>query len=345
MAKDVIVKIDLQKAVGKAGFGIPLILATLQSSDVAYTECSDVEEVRTLFPDTVVEDVTTEHVVTQAAKLLFMQKDRPEKIAVCGSTSKATVALPKIWNNDWRQLLVPTIGTSGEDSIVEISNYVEAQGDKMYFCSIDDFSDIQVSSGTDPKSNDRTVVFFYDVAGAPVCPEAAVVGATAGLEAGSFTYKNIVIKGLTPCTKTDAELTTIHNAGCITLVKKAGEIVTSEGITLSGEYIDIIDSEDWIIKDMEYGIQKTLIALPKVPYDNRGIAILESQCATTLKRAFNMGMVAVDDNGLPAYATDFKKRSEVDAGDRAERKYLGGSFEFDLAGAIHNVHIKGTIIV
>ena len=100
MAKDVIVKIDLQKAAGKAGFGIPLILATLQNNDVGYTECSDVEEVRKLFPDTTVEDVTTEHVVTQAAKLLFMQNDRPEKIAVCGSISKATDALPKIWDKD-----------------------------------------------------------------------------------------------------------------------------------------------------------------------------------------------------------------------------------------------------
>ena len=138
---------------------------------------------------------------------------------------------------------------------------------------------------------------------------------------------------------------TMHNAGCITLLRKAGETVTSEGITLSGEYIDIVDSKDWIIKDMEYGIQKTLIQLPKVPYDNTGIGILESQCATTLKRAFGMGMIAVNDEGLPAYYTSFKKRSEVDAGDRTVRKYLGGSFGFDLAGAIHNVHINGTIIV
>lgn len=345
MAKDVIVKITLDKPITKVGLGIPLILATLQNSAVPYTECSNLEEVRALFPDTTVQDVTTEHVVTQAASLLFMQNNRPEKIAVCGVTGKATASLPSIWNKEWRQLLIPTIRTTGEDSIPVISNYIEAQGDKMFFCSIDDYSDIQVSSGLDPKSNERTVVFFYDLEGAPVCPEAAIVGATAGFEAGSFTYKNIVIKGLTPLTKTDAEISTMHAAGCITLLKKAGEIVTSEGITLSGEYIDIIDSKDWIIKDMEYGIQKTLIQLPKVPYDNTGIAILEAQCATTLKRAFAMGIIAVDDEGLPAYSTHFLKRSEVDPGDRTVRKYLGGSFKFDLAGAIHNVTINGVIMI
>lgn len=343
--KDVIVKISLQKPITAVGFGIPLILATIQNKDVPYTECTNIEEVRALFPDTTVEDVTTEHVVTQAASLLFMQNDRPEKIAVCGTTKKATAIFPEIWNQDWRQLLIPTLGTDGEDGIPVISNYIEAQGDKLFFCSIDNYDDIHVTSGISCEENERTVVFFYDKEGAPVCPEAAIVGATAGLTAGSFTYKNMVIKGLTPLDKTDAEVTTMHNAGCITLLKKAGEIVTSEGITLGGEYIDVIDSQDWIIKDMEYGIQKTLIQLPKVPYDNTGIAILESQCATTLKRAFGMGIIAVNDEGLPAYATNFKKRSEVDAGDRTVRKYLGGSFTFDLAGAIHNVTINGTIVV
>lgn len=343
--KDVIVKITLKKPITAVGFGIPLILATLQNNDVPYTECGNVEEVRALFPDTTVEDVTTEHVVTQAASLLFMQNNRPEKIAVCGSTLKATSILPTIWDKDWRQLIIPTLNIEGEDTIPVISNYIEVQNDKMFFCSIDNFEDIQIIEGISPENNERTVVFYYDVEGAPVCPEAALVGATAGFDAGSFTYKNIVIKGLTPCTKTDGEVTTIHTAGCITLLKKAGEIVTSEGIVLSGEYIDIVDSKDWIIKDMEYGIQKTLIALPKIPYDNVGIGIIEAQCATTLKRAFNMGIIATNDEGLPAYSTNFKKRSEVDAGDRTVRKYLGGSFTFDLAGAIHNVTINGTIEV
>ena len=96
---------------------------------------------------------------------------------------------------------------------------------------------------------------------------------------------------------------------------------------------------------MEYGCQKTLIQLPKIPYDNVGIGILESQCATTLKRAFAMGMIAVDDEGLPAYSTNFAKRSEVDPGDRTVRRYLGGKFSFDLAGAIHNATINGIIMI
>ena len=344
MVKDIVVKISLQKPIPKVGLGIPLILATIQSKDTPYTECSDIEEVRKLFPDTVVEDVTTEHVVTQAASLLFMQNDRPEKIAVCGTTKKATAALPDIWNEDWRQLIIPTIGTSGEDNIPTISTYIETKGEKMFFCSISNLTDLATES-TDITSNERTAVLFYDLENAPVCPEAAIVGATAGRDAGSFTYKNIIIKGLKPLNKTDAEVTTIHNAGCFTILKKCGDIVTSEGITLSGEYIDIVDSKDWIIKDMEYGCQKTLIQLPKIPYDNVGIGILESQCATTLKRAFAMGMIAVDDEGLPAYSTNFAKRSEVDPGDRTVRRYLGGKFSFDLAGAIHNATINGIIMI
>lgn len=86
--------------------------------------------------------------------------------------------------------------------------------------------------------------------------------------------------------------------------------------------------------------------MPKVPYDNAGIAMLENVCLTVLKEAANMGMVAYDtESGSYLYSTDYALREDQSSTDRVERKYVGGKFSFGLAGAIHTVVVNGEISI
>lgn len=332
MISDVKVIISTKKVPGKRAFGMPLLLASMETAAVLYTVCANIDEVKKVFPETTP--------TYKAAATLFMQDNAPSKIAVCGSTEKATTALEKEWDKDWRQLILVSNEKEGDDTFDVISTYIEAKKDKMFFAHISDV----IAITTAIKKNERTVAFCHK-GGADTFPQAALVGATAGLDTGSFTYKNTILKGVESEVFTDAELDAIHAAGAICFLAKAGDNVTSEGKVLSGEYVDIIDSKDYVVKNIEYSIQKVLNSAKKIPYDNNGIAMLESATINVLKDAYNKGMIAIKEDGMPDYSSTFATRDNTAASDRAERKYLNGSFSFGLAGAIHNVEIHGEIII
>lgn len=470
MVSDVKVKVSLAKIVKKLGFGYPLILEGCADEDVPYTECADLDEVGELFNE--------QQEVYQAAKLLFMQENSPAKIAVCASTKKFSEAIPEIYDKEWRQLIVTSVGktreipgdpipavpavaaetsatvqeheiivknsagaiangivisiaageeeskaewtgnhtitvtlqntqttitgeqlkdllnastaavgvtppsgvngnfqvtiggdedsttvdasqstveivfpemadgtaeipeqpttlTEYEDDIKTIAEYMEAKGNKQYWTS--------VNTTQSPLSGyDRTNVIYYNMQDDVKFPEAAVLGTVAGKKVGSFTVKNQIVKGLRPMTnRTEYREADACNYICI--LEKAGDIVTSEGKAVSGEYIDIIDSKDWIIMQIEYQSQKALNNNDKLPYDNNGIAVLENICVNVLQEAYNNGMIAVSDDGVPLFSTNYGSRSESTVTDRAERRYTLGRFSFTLAGAIHLVEITGVI--
>lgn len=331
MALDVKVIIDQKKILTGAGFGIPLLFAGQNPSEVPYTECSNIDEVKLLFPDGTK--------LATAATLLFGQSVPPAKIAVMGGVSNALTELPKVWDLGWRQLVICTDGGT-EDSIKDIAAYVESKGDKIYFASVSDLADVTGASKA-ITGYDRVFCLYHP--DDEDCPEAAVVGATAGLKVGSFTYKNLTIAGLSPAQLTDTQVQAAHQLGCYCIVSKAGDTVTTEGKAASGEYLDVVDSKDFIIGEIEYRTQRTLNNASKVSYDNNGIALLESICVNVLADAFINGIIAVNDKGLPDYSVDYAPRSQTQESDRHDRRYVEGRFTFALAGAVHDAVIHGTI--
>ncbi|WP_205628791.1 hypothetical protein, partial [Acinetobacter baumannii] len=71
--------------------------------------------------------------------------------------------------------------------------------------------------------------------------------------------------------------------------------------------------------NMENNIQTAFANMDKVPYDSRGISLMEGQATTTLRRAFTNGIIAQDDNGSPLYTVTTKSRTEVPPEERANR--------------------------
>lgn len=351
MAKDVKVVINLAKPVTGTGFGYPLIFEGKATSLIEYTECYSIDEVIKVVggisdaddEETIATKTATakETNIYKAALLIFMQDNAPEKIAVCASASAATTGLATILHHGWRQLIVTSVGTEGEDTRKTISDYIETT-EKMYFTSVENVTALSGASAI--SGNERTVIMCHDDDNTLITlPEAALVGVAASKVAGSFTYKNLMLKGLTPKVLSDSQINAIHSANAMAFVIKCGDGVTSEGKTTSGEYIDIIDAKDYIIQNIEYQTQKLLNQSDKIPYDNSGIARLETVCVNVLRDAANNGLIALTDEGVYDYSVSYKARSETKGADRAERKYVEGSFRFALAGAIHTVEIKGTI--
>lgn len=349
---DVTVNLKMEAEKGSSGFGIPLIFTgKLASGSYEYTECKTLEEVANTIggvkptddDETISSKVTTAKATNayKAAQLMWSQSKPPAKIAVYGSADACTTALSKIYDKGWRQLVVASAGEEGEDSIGDISSYIETTR-KMYFCSVDD-----VSKASSVKGKKRTIC-LYSKDDNVVCPEAAIVGASSGKDAGSINYKNMIVAGIEPLELTDQQLKAAHDAGCMVILKKAGDIVTSDGKSTSGYYIDLTDAEDWVILNLLYETQSAMNRYDKLPYDNRGISILENVCVGVIRKACGMGIVALleDEDGNEGgydYDVHYAPRSETTAEERSSRKYTRGQFRFTAAGAIDTCEINGVI--
>jgi len=327
---DVKVVINLTQPTRKSGFGYPLIIESGATANKDYKECSTLAEV-------VSAGYENTTYVYKLANAIFAQDNAPKKIAVCSTngTALAWVQSELNANKEWRQLIVADELT--EDEATALSNYIETVDGKMLYIPYNETATSKVTG------NKRTV--YVAIIGENSVAHAAVVGASAGRTVGSFIYKNLKIKGITPLEITSADLTKLETAHANAIVTKAGYVVTSDGVTTSGEYIDIIDAEDYIIQQIKYRTQKLLIDMDKIPLDNNGISMLESVTADVLQGCYNNGMIATNDDGSPAYTVNFLKRDELSEADISARKYIGGQFTFKLAGGVHEVEITGEITV
>lgn len=329
MALDVKVKIEVSKTAGSVGFGIPLLLECGVEAAKEYAECYSLEDVVTA-------GYADGTAMYKAANMVFAQNNRPEKIAVCSATGTAVETLPTLVSKGWRQLVI--VGGESSD-YVAIADYIEATKDKMFFISMakDAFNTFKTSLTS--KKYNRTVIFVNGTEYAA----AALVGETAGRVAGSFTYKFKTLKGVAPENLTDSEIDAFHKAGAFGYVTKAGDDVTTEGISQSGEYIDLTDSIDFVVQNIEYRIQKVLNNTAKVPYDDRGIALLEAATTSALQDAAVNGIIATLADGSYDYTVSFAARSATTEADRAARQYKYGSFKFSVAGAIHDADVYGEV--
>lgn len=326
--KDIAVNITTASAAGSIGLGNPLVIEGMAAKAVDYAECSDLKEV-------VAAGFAEGTEVYKACAAIFAQKNKPKTVAVCATAGKVSAWLADNGGKDFRQV-VPVLGED-DSTVEELTTTVSALENKMLFLVVNASGDVPATK------SERVVVIVYG--GASEYPNAAVVGASAGMAAGSFTYKNLVLTGIEAENLTAAQVKAIHEAGGMCIIKKAGDVVTSEGKTTDGEYIDIVDSKDYIISNIVYQGQKLLNNNPKLSFDNVGISQLENVVTSVLADAYRNGIIATNDDGTAAYSTSFATRADVTASDRAARTYNGGKFSFNLAGAIHNATINGTIEV
>lgn len=334
MALDVKVKIDLSKPIGSAGSWYPLLCVVDSTAQAdSYGEYTELTELVTA-------GYTATSNVYKAANLMLMQDNKPSKFAVLKMKEFATTSVATYLNKGWRQMVFVDAGDNAKD----MAEYIETT-DKMLFLTVSDKTKL-ATLYTSVKSYDRTFIVYHTDSTNYPDAAAAVVGATAGYEAGSFTYKNIIVKGVTPLDISDTDLEAdVHTKGAITILEKAGDIVTSEGKVASGEYADVVDSKDYIVQNIAYKVQKVFNNNKKVAYTNAGISLLEVATGGVLKAGYDNGMIAENDAGAPLFSTNFALRSQTTESDRASRKYPYGQFSFELAGAIHNAEITGEITV
>lgn len=126
--------------------------------------------------------------------------------------------------------------------------------------------------------------------------------------------------------------------------------VTAGGKTAGGEWIDTVRGRDWLENYIQTEITALMINTDgKIPYTDRGIALLYSRLQSCLNEGVYRGLIAEDTENnagdvIKGYGIDVRWANEISANTKASRVYDGLSFWAKLSGAIHVVKITGSFV-
>ncbi len=339
---DLTINITLQtKAVVQQGFGVPLILGSRETGNLVetYHEIAELAEMITA-------GFTADDAEYKIAAGMLAQSPRPEKIAVYvrDADDSIATALPELveTHNDWYALLI----TERDKTSLAAAGTAAAALEKIFIgCTAD-------TTALAGRNNIREMYVIHPNAAA--FEEAPLVGLCLPQNIGSYTWKWKTPSGITEAAYTLTELTGIRTAKGVTYCKRSGVIYSNEGITTGGEYLDIIQSRDYIKARLGEDIFALMINSKKVPFDNTGIARIEAVVRSRLKQCGSQGIIAraVDeadqaksDDGMYMFKVSVPARADIPENDRAARKLTGIVFSLTIAGAVHNVDIDGYITV
>lgn len=291
-----------------------------------YREFSDLDAVQTAF------ESTTK--VYAKAKTYFAQDAPSDRVVVLDYTDgKLAEALKQFWYFNWTFAIFAD-NTIGDDSIIA-SNIFEANEDHFLVLQTNDTSQFTQFYG-----QNYTIGLKHDVNEAM---DAALIGSTASKQVGSVTWKFRSMNGITPEEITTNERKGLDRTHAIAYIKVSGSAETSEGWTMSGEYIDSLHGDLWIKTNIQDKLQRLLMTHDKIPYEATGINLLASQVIEVLSTAWEQGIILTTESGKGDYSVTASPRSEQSQKDLSDRHYGGLSFVYHRSGAIHSVTVNGTV--
>ncbi len=171
--------------------------------------------------------------------------------------------------------------------------------------------------------------------------DAGVLGRMIPTAPGSNNWAGKTIVGITPDTPSDGELTNakitkIQSLNGNFYTKLGNKSVTFNGKMASGEWIDTIYGLDWLEHTMQQDVADVWTTLPKIPYTNDGIAIIQTAMMKSLE-------LAIERNVILTYKITTPDARKVAFSDKATRVLNGVKFEAILVGAINQIKITGYV--
>lgn len=252
-------------------------------------------------------------------------------------------------NNTWYGMVIA--GASDAD-ILAAAAYIEAN-QKLYLAlsvtsAIGTTATTDVLSTLKGRAYKRTALLFSP-ANAASGAEAAWMGGQLPATPGSndWAYKTLV--GITPDSLTATQVSTVVGSPIAGTAGKNGNIytsvggipVTQQGITVSGQYIDITIGLDWLQKTMQANIYAAIVNATKIPYTDAGVAILISAVRATIDQGVSNGLI----DGATAIVITAPGVLTVPTNQRANRIAPTITFTCRLAGAVQSVLVSGTVTV
>ena len=269
------------------------------------------------------------------AAAMFAQEPSPETIAVYNRGSKdiaAALTAVQGSNPDFYAILIP----EREKASLKVAGDWANANKKFFFGCCNDVTAL------DNRNVDREAYIIHDKP--EDFPECAWAGQNLPKDPGSITWKWKSLNGQSAAGYTTTQLNTIRADKGQALTEIAGVTIVNEGVSTSGEFIDVIRGQDWIKARMEENLSSLLISNEKVAMDNVGIAQVESTLRSVLKEAGERGIIAkatteselkFSDDKEYMYNVKVPTREEISSADKAARVLPNVEFVYYLAGAVH----------
>ena len=306
--------------------------------------------------------------VKQVANGYFSQDDHGNKLFVITYTDVATAATA-FYGEGWEfatvipgvKVVAPSVGDQGKEKeavtvdttndladTVALSNFIDGKKERFAVVglpatneNVEKIADTKKAFGNSP----RTIIFVsgtnqaeaeYGIGG--------LVGAVGNETVGSVTWKFRKIGGVKPVDLTVTQIQKLHENNAFTYVTKAALDQTSEGKTLSGEFIDALHGDDWVKASLETELQKLLSNSKKITFDSAGIAQIDATVTAVLTTATNNGIISENpETKAGEFSVYTASRAESSDEDVAQRNYTGLKFSYTRSGAIHTVKVNGQI--
>ena len=285
--------------------------------------------------DAVAVDYPEGSAVYKKATAYFAQSKHSDRIAILDyDKSKAYDSLKAFWYFNWT--FGVCVDNTIDQSTTKLSNIFEVNKDHFLVLQTDDLSKFTEMSG-----QNYTIGLKHNLNEAM---DAAFVGAIALFDVGQTTWKFKSLQGITPDNLTSQELAGINNIHAIAYEEMMGRGQTSEGTTLSGEYIDLLHGVMWVQTTCQSRLQKLLQDNGKIPYEAQGIAMIRSVITQVLNEAHDKEIIMTDEHsGSGMFTVTTTPRSQQSREDLSARHYGGVSFEYHASSAIHTITVNGTV--
>lgn len=246
-------------------------------------------------------------------------------------------------NPDWYGLLIAkrSVIEDRDADILEGAAQAESR-EKLMGYSSEDVTAIAAST-TDVfavlqgLSRDRSTGIYS--ATAFEYPEAGWFGLQLPKDGGTTNWKFRTISGATPSILDGSAYTNLKSKNANFIETIGGKnIISSEGVVASGEYVDIIRGVDVTKAEIAEDTYGYLSSQEKVPFTNPGMIATANPTQAVLTRKANIGLYVLD-----TIIVNIPDVSEISTTDKANRQFKGTTFSAQFQGAINFVEIKGVV--
>lgn len=332
------------QAVPQAGFGIPLIIGTSNriGSDFIRYYSSTAGMLSDGF-------LTSDPEYIYASKA-FSQALAPQLVGIGKRTggSMATDLQNIINQSNLWYALVLTDNTDAD--ILAAAAFIETVQKIMVVASGD--AAIPTSATNDLATTLKNLGYkrtalMYSASQASLGMDAAWVGGMLPTTPGAATWKFKQLVGISPDTFTDSQRTILIGVpGApgknVNIYETVGGVnITEEGFMVGGQFIDVTIGIDWLVSTIQTNVFSSLVNLPKIPYTDQGVAVVEAQIRASLLEGITNGLI----DGNTAFSVNAPLVLNVPFNDRAERLLPDVTFNCRLAGALHFIQIQGVVTV